>query len=60
MKKFTQEQVKNWKAYERVRAGGRYNMFDPRARRTAKLSEAEYGFVMDNYSALKQAAEGDV
>lgn len=28
---FTVEQLNKWKAYERVRVGGRYNMFDPRA-----------------------------
>ena len=57
MEKFTEEQIKNWRAYERVRAGGKWNMFDPQARRAAKLSDQEYAFVMKNYSALKSQAE---
>ena len=54
--KFTNEQIKRWKAYEKVRASGRYNMFDPRARRAAMLSEEEFTFVIKNYSGLKAAA----
>ena len=54
--KFTNEQIKRWKAYEKVRASGRYSMFDPRARRAALLSEEEFTFVIKNYSALKAAA----
>jgi hypothetical protein len=51
--KFTHQELENFKAYEEVRAGGAYNMFDPRARQLTGLSRADYGFVMDNYSALK-------
>lgn len=54
---FTPQQLADWKAYERVRKGGRWNMFDPRARRAASLSEDKYSFVMDNYSELKLAVE---
>lgn len=54
---FTHQQIQNWRAYERVRAGGRYNMFDPRARVAAGLDGAEYSYVMKNYSALKLEAE---
>lgn len=50
--KFTNEQIKRWKAYEKVRASG----IDPRARRAALLSEEEFTFVIKNYSALKAAA----
>jgi len=56
MSKFTDEQIKNWRAYEKVRAGGKFNMFDPRARRAARLSDAEHPFVIQNFSGLKQAA----
>jgi hypothetical protein len=57
MSQFTDGQIKNWKSYEKVRVGGKYNMFDSRARRAAKLSDAEYSFVIQNYSKLKAAAD---
>ena len=44
--KFTNEQIKRWKAYEKVRASG----IDPRARRAALLSEEDFTFVIKNYS----------
>lgn len=53
--KFTPQQLADWKAYERVRQGGRWNMFDPRARNATRLSREEYSFVMDNYAELKLA-----
>jgi len=49
---FTPDQIRNWKAYERVRIGGRFNMFDPRAQRLTSMSSDEWCFCMDNYSAL--------
>jgi len=52
---FTKEQLTDWKAYERVRSGGRYNMFDPRARQATGMSGERYSFTMTNYSALKEA-----
>lgn len=57
MKKFTDQQIKDFKDYEKVRASGKYNMVDPRARRAAGLNDAEYCFVMDNFSALRGQAE---
>lgn len=57
MKKFTEQEIENWKLYEAVRAGGDFNMFDPRARQLSGLSRADYGFAMDNYSELKAQAE---
>lgn len=57
--KFTNEEIENWRAYEEVRASGAYNMFDPRARQLTGLSRADYGFAMDNYSALKAQAEAN-
>lgn len=56
--KFTADNLNDWKAYEKVRKDGRYNMFDPRARRTTGLSGERYLFVMKNFSALKAAVEG--
>lgn len=53
---FTPEQLDMWRAYEEVRAGGEYNMFDHRARIATGLSKAEYTFVMKNFDALKEAA----
>ncbi len=47
-----------WKKYERVRKGGRYNMFDPRARQQTGLSREQYSFVIKHYSDLKEAIHG--
>lgn len=54
---FTLEQLANWRAYEEVRLGGEYNMFDPRARASTGLTSEEYSFCMKNFSALKAANE---
>ena len=54
---FTDQQLNDWRAYERVRKAGRFNMFDPGACKLTKLSEERYDFVLSNYSALKTAAE---
>lgn len=53
---FTKSQIDDWKAYERVRKGGRYNMFDPRAKTAAGLSREEYMFCLKNYTELKESA----
>lgn len=53
---FTPEQIADWHAFEKVRKGGKYNMFEPRARRASGLDDEEYDFVKRNYSALKAAA----
>ena len=50
---YTPQQLKDWEAYERIRKGGRYNMFDPRARRLTGLSADRYSFVLQNYSELR-------
>lgn len=57
---FTESQLANWKAYERVRKGGKYNMFDPRARRATKLSHDEYMFCLKYYSELQEAVRRSV
>jgi len=54
---FTDKQMKDFIAYRKVQMGGKWNMFDPQARRATKLSESEYVFVMKNYVALRDAAE---
>lgn len=54
---FTPDDLKDWKAYERVRKSGRFNMYDPRARQATKLSGERYSFVMKNFTELKMAVE---
>lgn len=54
---FTADDIADWQDYEEVRQGGKWNMFDPRARQATGLSGERYSFVMHNYSALKKAAE---
>lgn len=56
---FTEQEIANWMIYERVRKGGKFNMFDPRAQGMSRLSSTEYGFCMKNYSNLKIAAEAE-
>ena len=53
---FTPEQLKNWQAYERVRASSEYNMFDPRAAQAAGLNSDEHLFCMRHFDALKKAS----
>jgi len=57
MTKFTKRQISDWEIYEKVRQGGRFNMFDPNARRLTGLSRERYMFALENYSELKEAAE---
>jgi len=57
---FTNQQLKNFAKYVRVQLSGRYNMFDPRARAAAGMSEDEYIFVMENYDKLKEASKKKV
>ena len=54
---FTPEQITDWKVYERVRKGGKYNMFELRARQATGLGSEEFSFVMHNYNGLKEAAK---
>ena len=53
MKEFTEPDLENFLAYEKVRESGRSNMLDPRARMASGLSVDEYFFTLDNYPALK-------
>ena len=54
---FTKKEINNYKSYESVRKSGAYNMFDSRAHLSSGLTKEEYLFVMENYSALKEATE---
>jgi predicted sulfurtransferase len=54
---FTDQQLKDWAAYEEVRLSGECNMFDRRAAVAAGLSQDEHLFCMANYDALKKAYE---
>jgi len=51
---FTAKQLQDFVAYRKVQMGGKWNMFDPQARRATKLTPSEYVFVMKNYEALKK------
>jgi hypothetical protein len=53
---FTPQQLADWKAYERVRKSGRYNMFDPRARRANRLGPEAYSFTMKFFTELQAAS----
>lgn len=55
--KFTQQQLRDWKMYERVRLSGRYNMFDPRARKMSGLDSEAYQFTLSNYVELRDAVK---
>lgn len=57
---FTNQQLQNFKKYVRVQMGGRYNMFDPRARAATGMDKDEYVFVMENYDKLKEASKKKV
>jgi len=44
----------DFKSYERVRVGGKWNMFDPRAESASGLDKDTYLGVLSNYNALMQ------
>lgn len=56
-REFTDIELSWYKRYEKVRAGGKWNMFDHRARFATKLESHQYTFVMDNFSALRKQYE---
>lgn len=53
---FTDIDLDNWRAYERVRKSGKWNMFFPEARRASGLEDDDYSFCIRWYSELKEAA----
>lgn len=52
--KHTPEQIGWFRKYEKVRRLGRFNMFDPRARKSSGLSPDEYNYVMQNFETLHE------
>lgn len=54
---YTDQQLSDWKRYEKVRKGGKWNMFSPQARAATGLSSERYSFVMEHFSELKDAVE---
>lgn len=52
---YSDNQLRNWERYERIRLSGAFNMFDPRARELTSMSKSEWVFCMDNYAALRDA-----
>ncbi len=56
---YTDQQIKNYIAYERVRKSGRFNMImqGGQAAQAAGLDREDYLFVMEHYEALMAAAE---
>ena len=57
---FTDEQISHFRAYERVRSGGRYNMWDFRAVIATGLTQEQYFFVMSNFDQLREQAQAVV
>jgi hypothetical protein len=54
---FTEQQLQNFKTYRKVQMSGRWNMFYPLAQQATGLSDEEYVFVMENYTALQITAD---
>ena len=59
-KKFTKQQVRNWRLYEAVRVSGFFNMYDPRAHEATTLTKEDYLFVIEHYAELKAKARGSI
>jgi hypothetical protein len=55
--KYSDDVINDWRRYERVRLGGAYNMFDPRAREATGLTQDRYVFILKHYSEIKLAAD---
>jgi hypothetical protein len=54
---FTPEQLKRFAEYVRIQRVGKFNMFDPRARRMTNQTTEEWVFNMEHYDALEAAAK---
>lgn len=50
---FTDDQMQDYAAYERVRSEGNYNMLSNQAREDSGLNKDKYMFVLKNYGALR-------
>lgn len=56
---FTEKEKENWKAFEKVRRSGMFNMFDKyNVMLASGLSKEEYLFTIKNYAALADEAGG--
>ena len=51
---FSELQLKNYEAYEKVRLGGRYNMLTSQAIKASGLDRDDYFFVLKNYDNLRK------
>lgn len=56
---YSENQIKNWQIYERIRQSGMFNMFDPRARGMTTMSISEWVFCIEHYADLRDACEGE-
>jgi hypothetical protein len=56
IKKFTDHQISDWKRFEKVRSGGKWNMFSPQALTATGLTKERFLFVMSNFEELELAA----
>lgn len=54
---FSNYQITNWRRYERVRASGKWNIWDERAMIESGLERADYIFCLKNYQRLKLQSE---
>lgn len=54
---FTDDQLKRFAEYVRIQRGGRFNMLDPRARKTTTQTEEQWAFNMEHYDALEATAK---
>jgi len=53
---FTERQIEAWKEFEEVRQSGVVNMMSPQVRDLCDITRDEHLFIIENYSALKEAA----
>ena len=54
---YTQEDLDDFEAYEKVRRSGKYNMYSPDAKLATGLTDERFMFVLKHYSALRKAFE---
>jgi hypothetical protein len=56
IKTFTDQQISDWKRFEKVRSGGKWNMFSSQALTATGLTKERFLFVMSNFGELELAA----
>ena len=57
MTTFTEQQLNDWKAYEKVRKSGKWNMLTTSATKASKLPSDRYWFCLENYEQLEAAVK---